>query len=102
MEPLQVVRTDFYCKENAKAHHTDEYDIVKADPPTPVFRRGANFAMAIQFNRPFNRDTDVVRIKFEFGKYNYKPFLDVSQLDGSRKVSIIYDSNCSNFFQPYL
>lgn len=69
MEPLQVVRTDFYCKENAKAHHTDEYDLVKADPPTPVLRRGANFAMAIQFNRAFNPDFDVIRVRFEFGKY---------------------------------
>lgn len=69
MEPLQVVRTDFYCKENAKAHHTDEYDLVKADPPTAVLRRGANFAMAIQFNRAFNPDFDVIRVRFEFGKY---------------------------------
>ncbi|XP_018576112.1 hemocyte protein-glutamine gamma-glutamyltransferase isoform X2 [Anoplophora glabripennis] len=67
MEPLSVTNTEFYCMENAKLHHTDEYDLVKANPPTPVLRRGATFAMAIQFNRPFNQDADIVRVRFEFG-----------------------------------
>ncbi|KAJ8921066.1 hypothetical protein NQ315_015862 [Exocentrus adspersus] len=79
MDPLEVSRVDLYCRDNAKAHHTDEYDLVKAEPPTAVLRRGATFYMAVEFNRPFTPGNDVVRVKFEFGP---KP----STIRGTRSV----------------
>ncbi|KAJ8975426.1 hypothetical protein NQ317_018935 [Molorchus minor] len=67
MEPLNVVQTTFYVKENAKEHHTDQFDLVKADNPTPIFRRGGNIYMAIMFDREYDVETDVVRVRFGFG-----------------------------------
>lgn len=68
MEPLVVQATDLYPKPNAEAHHTDMYDLVNMDPPTPVLRRGNDFYLAVSFDREFDPTLDVIRICFEFGK----------------------------------
>lgn len=71
MEPITVTGVEFYCKENAKVHHTEEYDLVNAEVPTPILRRGENFILALRFDRDYNPDTDAIRIRFGFGKEKY-------------------------------
>ncbi|XP_017761962.1 PREDICTED: hemocyte protein-glutamine gamma-glutamyltransferase-like, partial [Eufriesea mexicana] len=54
-------------KENAKAHHTINYELVHLDPPTAVLRRGQSFNVALRFNREYIAETDIVRLLFNFG-----------------------------------
>ncbi|XP_054712738.1 hemocyte protein-glutamine gamma-glutamyltransferase-like isoform X2 [Uloborus diversus] len=68
--PIEVSTVEFYCKDNAKAHHTEAYDLVEGKEPVPVFRRGEPFYLGIRFNRPFNINTDQVRIDLTFGPKN--------------------------------
>lgn len=68
MEPIAVIGTEFYCKENAKVHHTQEYDLVEAEQPTPILRRGEAFYVALRFNRPFEEEQDALRIILNFGR----------------------------------
>lgn len=71
-QPIEVQVVEFYCKDNAKAHHTENYDILEGKDPSPVFRRGEYFFVAFRFNRVFNVQTDKVRIHLMFGKYSLK------------------------------
>lgn len=66
-EPLVVDLVYFYEKENAKAHHTINYELVHLDPPTTVLRRGQSFNVALRFNREYIAETDIVRLLFNFG-----------------------------------
>ena len=66
-EPLVVETIYMYEKENAKKHHTENFELVNLDPPTPVLRRGQTFNMALRFNREYIDDTDIVRLLFSFG-----------------------------------
>lgn len=69
MEPLNVLMTEFYPKDNSTENHTEEYDLVNnKDIATPVLRRGENFFFAIRFDRPFEEDGDAVRVRFSIGK----------------------------------
>jgi hypothetical protein len=69
MEPIEVVSTEFYPKDNARENRTEEYDLVNnADFATPIFRRGCNVFFAIRFNRDFDEINDIVRVSFGFGK----------------------------------
>lgn len=67
-KPLGVVSCEFYAKENAKAHHTEKYDVVQEKDPSPVLRRSQSFRMAILFDRPFNMDKDSVTLELTLGK----------------------------------
>lgn len=68
MEPINVLQTEFYAKNNAKESHTEEYDLVNnTDAPVPIFRRGCSFYFAIRFDRPFDEEQDIVRVRFAFG-----------------------------------
>lgn len=68
MEPLEVEIAGFYAKENSQENHTELYDLVNAEQPTPIFRRGCNFYFSVRFNRDYDEENDVVRIGFGFGK----------------------------------
>ncbi|CAK9825429.1 Hemocyte protein-glutamine gamma-glutamyltransferase [Anthophora retusa] len=66
-EPLIVETVYLYEKENAKAHHTINYELVHLDPPTAVLRRGQAFNVALRFNREYMDEEDIVRLLFSFG-----------------------------------
>lgn len=66
--PLKVEQTEFYALDNAKEHHTDQFEIVQDLPPTPVLRRGQTFYFAVRFDREINPVEDVIRLVFNFGK----------------------------------
>lgn len=73
MDPIAVVGVEFYTKDNAKLHHTEEYDLINGEMPTPILRRGENFFVALRFDRPFDAELDVIRLSFGFGKKQYYP-----------------------------
>ncbi|KAG5891828.1 hypothetical protein JTB14_035850 [Gonioctena quinquepunctata] len=79
MEPLTITGTDFYIKDNAKQHHTDEYELVKAETPTCILRRGAEFYVSLQFDRDYDIERDIIKVSFGFGE---KP----SPVAGTRAV----------------
>jgi hypothetical protein len=58
----------FYPRENAKEHHTDQFELVQDPTATPVFRRGLPFFFAVRFDRPYDALGDVIRLQFGFGK----------------------------------
>lgn len=66
-QPIEIDACEFYCKDNSKSHHTENYDLLDGKDPSPVFRRGEPFFMAIRFKRPFNMDTDIVKVELTFG-----------------------------------
>ncbi|CAG9854836.1 unnamed protein product [Phyllotreta striolata] len=68
MEPATVTGVNFHALENSKPHHTDEYDLVKSETPTPILRRGETFLMSISLNRKYDPEHDVIRISFGFGE----------------------------------
>ncbi|OWR44549.1 putative transglutaminase [Danaus plexippus plexippus] len=66
--PLKVELTEFYSRDNAKDHHTDQYDLVNDTVlPNPVIRRGQNFFFAVRFDRTYDKQQDVIRVVFCFG-----------------------------------
>lgn len=66
-EPLVVEMVYLYEKENAKLHHTINYELVHLDPPAAVLRRGQSFHIALRFNREYIDEIDIVRLLFSFG-----------------------------------
>ncbi|GFY46463.1 hemocyte protein-glutamine gamma-glutamyltransferase [Trichonephila inaurata madagascariensis] len=66
-QPLEVDAVEFYCRDNAKAHHTENYDLLEGKDASPVLRRGEFFYVAIRFNRPFDINSDKVKIHLTFG-----------------------------------
>ncbi|XP_053404049.1 annulin-like isoform X2 [Mercenaria mercenaria] len=68
---LAVTNVDLKIHENTTAHNTAEYDIAKAgvydDIEQLVVRRGQEFGMTIEFNRPCDITKDDLRIILEFG-----------------------------------
>ncbi|GIY43593.1 hemocyte protein-glutamine gamma-glutamyltransferase [Caerostris extrusa] len=66
-QPIEVHAVEFYCKDNARAHHTDSYDLLEGKDPSPVFRRGEFFYLGIRFHRPFDVRADKVRLHLTFG-----------------------------------
>lgn len=66
-EPLVVEMVYLYEKDNAKLHHTINYELVHLEPATSVLRRGQSFHVALRFNREYVDETDIVRLLFNFG-----------------------------------
>ncbi|XP_044729882.1 hemocyte protein-glutamine gamma-glutamyltransferase-like [Chrysoperla carnea] len=67
-EILEVELIYLYPQENAKLHHTENYELLYDEPACPVLRRGNPFTAVIRFaNRPFNEDTDVIKLVFTYG-----------------------------------
>ncbi|XP_045193132.2 protein-glutamine gamma-glutamyltransferase K-like [Mercenaria mercenaria] len=69
---IQVSKVDLNVRNNAKAHHTDEFDITDAlvfdKREELVIRRGQEFIINVEFNRPYDSEKDDLRIVFQFGK----------------------------------
>ncbi|XP_045193134.2 protein-glutamine gamma-glutamyltransferase K-like isoform X1 [Mercenaria mercenaria] len=65
---IEVSKVDLAVKSNAKAHHTDEYDITETQDRL-VIRRGQEFNINVEFNRPYDSNKDDLRIVFQFGNY---------------------------------
>ncbi|XP_003692323.1 hemocyte protein-glutamine gamma-glutamyltransferase-like [Apis florea] len=81
-EPLVVEMVYLYEKENAKLHHTINYELVHLDPPASVLRRGQSFHIALRFNREYIDEIDIVRLLFSFGP-------NPNVLRGTRGVNVI-------------
>jgi hypothetical protein len=58
---------DLDVEKNSNAHHTNEYDVVEKKKSL-VIRRGQEFNINIEFNRPYDSEKDDLRIVFQFGK----------------------------------
>ncbi|KAL5022640.1 hypothetical protein ScPMuIL_001795 [Solemya velum] len=78
---LHVKSIDLCISENTVAHRTDKYDIVKEreemkdDKPTGkmlepelVLRRGQDFNLSIEFDRPYHKDKNDLELVFKTGK----------------------------------
>ncbi|XP_047996689.1 hemocyte protein-glutamine gamma-glutamyltransferase-like [Leguminivora glycinivorella] len=70
MEHLAVDEVNFYPQENAKQHNTDKYELVNAEDPAVIVRRGQLFKGHIQFNRAYDEQSDVVQLVFTLGDSN--------------------------------
>jgi hypothetical protein len=68
VRPLSVELSGFYPKDNARDHHTGQFELVHDSTPTPVFRRGLPFFFAVRFARQFDSINDVIRLQFGFGE----------------------------------
>ncbi|XP_053385851.1 hemocyte protein-glutamine gamma-glutamyltransferase-like [Mercenaria mercenaria] len=69
---IQVSYVDLNVRNNTKYHHTDKFDIT--DPlvfdnrEELVVRRGQEFVINVEFNRPFDSKKDDLRVFFQQGK----------------------------------
>ncbi|KAF8788081.1 Annulin like protein [Argiope bruennichi] len=61
---LVVQGIDLHLDENVAAHYTGDYDIVQAEKPCLVLRRGFPFKLGINFNRSYDKEKDVVCLVF--------------------------------------
>ncbi|XP_060561323.1 hemocyte protein-glutamine gamma-glutamyltransferase-like isoform X2 [Ruditapes philippinarum] len=64
---IEVLKVDLDVETNSNAHHTNEYDVVEKKKSL-VIRRGQEFNINIEFNRPYDSQKDDLRIVFQFGK----------------------------------
>ena len=64
-EELKVVNIDLKSEENGKRHHTGRYDVMRKG--RLVVRRGQAFMVGIGFNRPYDKETDDMRLVFTSG-----------------------------------
>lgn len=71
-DTIQVTKLDLNVRQNAKAHHTNEFDITDAlvydSREELVIRRGQIFNINIEFNRLYDSAKDDLRLVFQFGK----------------------------------
>ncbi|XP_059152311.1 annulin-like [Physella acuta] len=64
-----VVEVDLKIPLNAKAHHTQAYDVCKHKiTPKLVVRRGQEFMIDIQLSRDYDENSDILRFVFEAGE----------------------------------
>ncbi|XP_075229333.1 hemocyte protein-glutamine gamma-glutamyltransferase-like isoform X2 [Lycorma delicatula] len=82
MSVLEVETLHMYPLENAQRHHTDLYELVHRNKPTPVLRRGQSFFIVFKFkDRSYNDKVDVVRLIFNYGTRPVTKFgLPVSEI----------------------
>ncbi|XP_043468472.1 hemocyte protein-glutamine gamma-glutamyltransferase-like [Leptopilina heterotoma] len=85
-EPLVVETIYMYEAENARTHHTDNFELVHFDPPSAVLRRGQTFNIALRFNRDYIDETDIVRLLFSFGP-------NPSVMRGTRGIGTVNSDN---------
>ena len=77
-EVLTVKSLDLHIRQNVKEHHTDEFDITDAlqnanKTESLVVRRGQAFEISVEFNRPYDREHDDLRLVFTVGMYSLSP-----------------------------
>ena len=65
---LKVVKLNLNTSTNGVDHRTSEFDIAERNL---VVRRGQSFNVDIEFNRPYDKEVDDLRIVLQFGKYIY-------------------------------
>nr|QVD39275.1 Hemocyte protein-glutamine gamma-glutamyltransferase [Schistocerca gregaria] len=66
---LLVKSIELCSLQTAQKHHTERFECVHDDEPTPVLRRGQPFPVAITFsNRPYDQGRDVIMLTFSFGE----------------------------------
>jgi transglutaminase 1 len=65
--PNEVVSVELFPRDNAKAHHTSNYEIVDNANPALVVRRGDPFYLAIRLNGAYDQNRDKIRLEFMFG-----------------------------------
>lgn len=68
--PNEVEFVELYAKENAKVHHTINYEIVDNIKPALVLRRGDPFYIGVRLNRPYDQYRDKIRLEFMFGMFS--------------------------------
>lgn len=85
-DPLVVDTVYMFEKENASLHNTENFELIHADEPTPVLRRGQAFSLTIRFNRDYIEQTDIVRLLFNFGS-------NPNVFKGTRGVNTITNRN---------
>ncbi|PSN43603.1 Hemocyte protein-glutamine gamma-glutamyltransferase [Blattella germanica] len=85
-EHLVVNSVHMYPMENAKLHHTDNYEVLYREDPTVVLRRAQPFHLVISFSgRGYDSERDVVQLVFTFGK---APNI----IKGTKVISTVTDS----------
>jgi len=60
---------ELFPRDNAKVHHTSQYEIVDNANPSLVIRRGDPFYLAIRLNGPYDQSRDKIRLEFMFGMF---------------------------------
>ncbi len=66
---MKVLSIDHLPRKNSVQHHTDDfYCMQEKETQQLVTRRGQMFDILLNLNRPYNEDTDGIRLIFEFGK----------------------------------
>lgn len=62
---LTIKSVDIKIAENAKAHHTDKFDLVKREKdPRLVIRRGQGFFISITLSRNYDSNRDAISFIF--------------------------------------
>ena len=73
--PNEIINVELFVQENAKAHHTNPYEIVDGANPPLVIRRADVFVIGVKFRRPYDARRDKVRLEFMFGKFSLSRFV---------------------------
>jgi hypothetical protein len=68
VRPLKVELSGFYARDNARHHHTEQFELVQDATQTPILRRGLPFFFAVRFDRQFDPINDIIRLQFGFGE----------------------------------
>lgn len=66
--PNEINSIELFVHENARAHHTSDYEIIDGINPPLVIRRADVFVIGIKFRKPYDPRRDKVRLEFMFGK----------------------------------
>lgn len=68
-----VQSVDARVKDNARAHHTDRFELVqREEDPRLVVRRGQAFTLSLGLSRAFDSSTDAISFIFTFAGNNFK------------------------------
>ncbi|XP_063218624.1 hemocyte protein-glutamine gamma-glutamyltransferase-like [Bacillus rossius redtenbacheri] len=66
--PLQVDGARLYPLENSRRHHADRFEVVRAEKPSVVLRRGQEFDLLVRFReRAHDVSKDALQLVFSFG-----------------------------------
>lgn len=66
--PNEINSIELFVHENARAHHTIDYEIVDGINPPLVIRRSDVFVLGLKFRKPYDPRRDKVRLEFMFGE----------------------------------
>ncbi|CAN8024179.1 unnamed protein product [Ixodes persulcatus] len=61
---VQVKSVDLHVSQNAKKHHTEDFDLSKGEHPILIVRRGEPFKVTVELNREYNPDKDALAFVF--------------------------------------